>query len=390
MKVFRGYKVEIDPNNVQRTLLLKSVGVARFAYNWGLNEKKKAFALKTKVPKRMELSRCLNAVKRSEFPWMLEVSKWALQSALQDLDNAFERFFRRCKAKKDGLYTGKVGFPGFKSKRRGIKAFRMHSRIKVGTSYVQLPRLGKIRLKEHGYVPTEGVKLLSATVSEKAGRWFVSVNVEQEVPDIVAKPTAIVGVDLGIKTLATVSDGTTFTNPKALGSRLKKLKRLSRAVSRKQKGSNNRKKAVRRLARLHRKIANIRKDTLHKITTHLTKTKSCIGIEDLNVSGMMKNRTLARSLSDLGLYEFRRQLEYKAKWYGCGIAVADRFFPSSKKCHVCGRINDQLTLADRTWQCRCGAVHDRDFNASKNLEAVAVGSTETLNAYGGDLPLAVA
>ena len=148
------------------------------------------------------------------------------------------------------------------------------------------------------------------------------------------------------------------------------------------KGSSNRKKAVRHLAKLHYKISNIRKDTLHKMTTHLTKTKSCIGIEDLNVSGMMKNHCLAQAIADLGLGEWRRQLEYKGKLYGCGIALADRFFPSSKLCHICGCIKDDLTLADRTWVCDCGAIHDRDDNASKNLEKLAVSSTDRINAYG--------
>ena len=189
--------------------------------------------------------------------------------------------------------------------------------------------------------------------------------------------------------MAVCSDGVTFDNPKALRSRLKKLKRLGRAVNRKQKGSQNRKKAARKLARLHYKISNIRKDTLHKITTYLTKNKSCVGIEDLNVSGMMKNHCLAQAIADLGLGEWRRQLEYKGKLYGCGIAVADRFYPSSKMCSVCGCLNESLTLADRSWTCACGSVHDRDRNASNNLEKVADSLSETLNAYVVELPLTV-
>jgi putative transposase len=185
-------------------------------------------------------------------------------------------------------------------------------------------------------------------------------------------------VDLGIKTLATVSDGQTFDAPKPLRSKLRKLQRLGRDVSRKVKGSSNRRKAVRRLAKFYHKISNIRKDVLHKITTVLAKTKRIIGIEDLNVSGMMKNRCLSRAIADLGLFEWRRQLEYKGKWYNCLIKVIDRWFPSSKTCSVCGEINDNLTLADREWTCEgCHTKHDRDHNASKNIEYVAASLSVT-------------
>lgn len=376
MKVIRGYKTELDTNNVQRTNLLKHCGAARFAFNWGLAEKQKAFEAKEKTPNAIELHRKLNALKKSDFPWMYEVSKCSPQEALRNLDRAYQNFFNKCKGKKSGTFKGKLGFPRFKSKHRGIGSFRLTGTIKVTNNSIQLPVLQTIKLKENGYLPTEGVKILSATVSEKAGRWFVSLQVEQEVADPKPKEPAIVGVDLGIKTLATVSDGTTYANPKALRNRLKKLKRLSKDVSRKIKGSENRKKAVKKLAKLHYHISNIRKDVLHKMTTHLTKTKSCIGIEDLNVSGMMKNHCLAQAIQDLGLGEWRRQLDYKGKLYGCGIVVADRFFPSSKLCRFCGCVNDKLTLADRLWTCDCGVVHDRDFNASKNLEQLAVSSTD--------------
>ena len=235
-----------------------------------------------------------------------------------------------------------------------------------------------MKLKEKGYLPTTA-KILSASVSERAGRWFVSIQVEQEQPEYTGQKDKhdVVGVDLGIKTLAIVSDGTKYENPKPLKTRLRELRRLNKSVSRKIKGSQNRKKAVSRLAKLYARISNIRKDTLHKITTVLAKTKRIIGIENLNVSGMMKNRCLARSIADLGLFEWRRQLEYKGKWYSCFIRIIDRWFPSSKTCHVCGEINENLTLADREWICPCGVHHDRDFNASKNIEYVAASLSET-------------
>jgi putative transposase len=366
MKIQRGCKTELLLNNKQKTACLKHAGAARYAYNWGLNQKKIALDNKTKVPNAIELHRRLNAIKPTELPWMYEVSKCSPQEALRNLDKAFGRFFQK-----------KGGFPKFKSKKKGIGSFRLTGAIKVTENSIQLPRLGTLRLKEHGYLPTAS-KVLSATVSEKAGRWFVSVLVEEEMPDWQGQKDEhdIVGVDLGIKTLATVSDGTIYANPKPLKTKLGKLKKLQQSVSRKVKGSQNRKKAVAKVARLHYRISNIRKDTLHKMTTTLAKTKRVIGIEDLNVSGMMKNRCLSRSIADLGLFELRRQLEYKGGWYDCKIVLVDRFFPSSKTCSECGEINDNLTLADREWTCACGVRHDRDINAARNLENVAVSSTE--------------
>lgn len=376
MLVQRGYKTEIDPTNKQKTLLCKNAGAARFAFNWALNLKKQAFESKTKIPNAIELHRSLNNLKQTDFPWMYEVSKCSPQEALRNCDTAFNNFFRKCKQK----IKGKKGFPKFKSKKNGLGSFRLTGTIKVTNSHVQLPRLGKIKLKEHDYLPLNA-NILSATVSERAGRWFVSLQVEEEI-NIPNKPEAIIGVDLGIKTLATCSDGQTFKNPKALRSNLELLKRRSRQMSRKVKGSNNRKKAAKKLAKIHYRIANIRRDSIHKITTQLTKTKSRIVIEDLNVSGMMKNRKLSRAISDLGLFEFRRQLEYKGKWYGCQIDVANRFFPSSKMCSCCGAIKHDLKLADRIFVCEeCGLIKDRDLNASCNLESYTVSSTG-INAYG--------
>jgi len=370
MLIQRGYKTELHPNNKQHTLLLKHAGAARFAYNWGLAQKKTAIEAKTKVPNAIELHRRLNAIKSTELPWMYEVSKCSPQEALRNLDRAFINFFEK---------RGK--FPKFKSKKNGIGGFRLTGTIKVEDEYVQLPRLGRLKLKERGYLLTKA-KILSASVSERAGHWFVSIQVEIDQLDFTGKKDEhdVVGVDLGIKTLAAVSDGQTFDNPKPLKRRLRKLRRLSRAVSRKVKGSQNRKKAVKKLAKLHYKVSNIRKDTLHKITMKLAKTKRIVGIEDLNVSGMMKNRCLARSIADLGLFEWRRQLEYKGRWYACLIIPVDRFFPSSKTCHVCGEINENLTLADREWYCSgCKTHHDRDYNASKNIEYVAASLSETQN-----------
>lgn len=372
MKVQRGYKTELKPNDRQTTLLLKNAGAARWTYNWGLNQKKLALEVKQKTPNAIELHRRLNLLKKTEVPWMYEVSKCAPQEALRNLDRAFDNFWKARKNKR------KVGFPKFKSKKQGIGGFRLTGTIKVMADRIQLPRLGTIRLKEKDYLPTDA-KVLNATVTERAGRWFVSVLVEIDQPEYAGPKDekAVVGVDLGIKTLAVVSDGTVYENPRPLRRRLRKLRRLQRAVTRKVKGSRNRRKAADRVARLHMRISNIRRDTIHKMTTALTRTKSAIGIEDLNVSGMLRNRSLARAVSELGLFELRRQLEYKGVWYGCRVVMADRFFPSSKMCHCCGKINESLTLSDREWTCPCGIRHDRDMNAACNLEYVAISSLET-------------
>ncbi len=234
-----------------------------------------------------------------------------------------------------------------------------------------LPRLGRLRLKERGYLPTGGVKILSATVSEQAGHWYVSLQVEQE-QMVPTNAGPVVGIDLGITHLATLSDGTVIPNPRHLKRRLKKLKRLQRMVSRRQKGGKNRKKAVRKLARLHRQIKNQRRHTLHQVTTSLAKTKSVLVIEDLYVAGMLKNHHLAQAIGDVGFYEFKRQLLYKASWYGARVILADRWEPSSKRCSGCGWVDAELTLSTRTFAChQCGRVIDRDLNAAINLAKLA-------------------
>ncbi|GHO86435.1 RNA-guided endonuclease InsQ/TnpB family protein [Dictyobacter formicarum] len=282
------------------------------------------------------------------------------------------------KLKAQGTYRGKLGYPRFKSKKKGIGSFRLTGAIHVFADGIQLPRLGTLRLHEHGYLPTTA-KVLSATVSEQAGRWFVSVQVEETVPDPVQATGQVIGIDLGIKALATASDGTVIANPKALRSHLKKLRRASRQHSRKQKGSKHRVKATRKLARLHAHIANIRKDTLHKATSQIVmKTKSrdvrpaVIVLEDLNVAGMLKNRSLSRAIGDVGFAEFRRQVEYKALEIGIQVKFVSRWEPSSKTCSSCKAVREELDLSERVFVCHaCGLVIDRDVNASYNLADLA-------------------
>ncbi len=376
MEILRAYKVELDPNNVQRTALLKHAGAARFAWNWGLTRRKQEYEETNKSSNAIEQHRQLNVLKKTDFPWLYEVSKAAPQEALRDLDKAYQNFFRRVKA---GKKAGKKhGFPKFKSRKNGIGSFRLTGAIRVENDRIKLPRIGWLRLKEHGYIPTDGIHILSVTVSESVGRWFVSVQCRQEI-EVTQATGESVGVDLGIKDLAVTSDGARFENPKPLKKAQAKLKRLQREISRRKKGGKNREKTRKKVAKVHQRIANIRRDSLHKATSAIvakpkpdSERPSMIVLEDLNVSGMLANHCLAQAISDVGFAEFRRQLEYKSVWYGSELMLADRFFPSSRLCRHCGCINSELKLSDREWTCDCGAVLDRDLNAALNLKSLTV------------------
>jgi putative transposase len=380
--VRRAYQTELDLNHQQVTACKQHAGAARWAYNWGLQVKQERYRAAKRSPTAIALHRELNVLKKTAVPWMYQVSKCAPQEALWNLDAAFAQFFRRFALKKQGKWKGKLGYPRLKTKKKGLGSFRLTGHIVVSDEAIVLPRLGRLRLKEREYLPTSGVTVLSATVSEQAGHWYVSVQVEedQEVPN---NSGPVVGIDLGVKSLATLSDGTLIPNPRHLKRRLKKLKRLQRVVSRRTKGGQNRKKAVRKLAKLHRQIKNQRRNMLHQVTTRLAKTKSVLVIEDLNVSGMLKNHRLAQAIGDVGFAEFKRQLLYKASWYGAQVILADRWEPSSKRCSGCGWIDADLTLSDRTFHCQqCGLVLDRDLNAAINLAKLAGSSSDSRNACG--------
>jgi putative transposase len=373
MEIFRAYKTELDPNNVQRTALMKHAGAARFSWNWGLAKRKQEYEETGKSSNAIEQQRQLTALKKTDFSWLYEVSKAAPEGALRDLDKAYKNFFRHVKNGEK-----QPGFPKFKSCKKGIGSFRLTGAIHITETHIKLPRIGWLRLKEHGYIQTDGIHILSVTVSESAGRWFVSVQCKQEIEttQAIGEP---VGVDLGIKDLAVTSEGAKFENPKPLKKAQAKLKRLQRELSRRKKGGKNREKTRGKVAKVHQRIANIRRDTLHKATSAIAaKNKpdderpSVIVLEDLNVTGMMKNHCLAQAISDVGFAEFRRQLEYKAVWHGSELVVADRFFPSSRLCRHCGCINSGLKLSEREWICDCGAVLDRDLNAAINLKNLAV------------------
>lgn len=375
MKVVRGYKTELDLNNEQRTACVKHAGASRFAYNWGLARSQEAYHATGKRPTAIDLHKQLNALKPSEFPWLYETSKCAPQEALRDLEQAYKHFFRRVELKKQGKWRGKLGFPKFKKKSKGIGSFRVTGSIKVFSNAVQLPRLGCVRLHEKDFIPTDG-KILSATISEQAGSWFVSLQMEVEQEKPTPTATTAIGVDLGIKLLATLSDGTRKANPRALKHAQKRLRRLERQKSRRKLGGKNRKKTCKKLAKQHARVANIRKDVTHDLTTALCKNHALVGIEDLCVKGMLANHKLAQAVLDSNFGEIRRQLEYKASWYGVHLVVIDRWFPSSKMCSVCGWIDEDQDLGDRVFICHeCGLVIDRDLNAAINIQNEAVRTT---------------
>ena len=290
--------------------------------------------------------------------------------------------FAAAPSRSKGNGRGSWGIPSFKTKKKGLGSFRLTGRIVVSAKAIVLPRLGRLRLKEREYLPTcRGADPVGH--GERAGGTLVCESAGGRGAGRAGEYRSGGGDRSGDQELATLSDGDVIANPRHLKRRLKKLKRLQRVVSRRQKGGKNRKKAVRKLARLHRQIKNQRSNTLHQVTTRLAKTKSVLVIEDLNVSGMLKNHHLAQAIGDVGFYEFKRQLLYKASWYGSRVILADRWEPSSKRCSGCGWVDEDLTLSDRTFHCeQCGLVLDRDLNAAINLAQLAGSSSDSVNACG--------
>lgn len=361
--MLRVHKIRLQPSSTQVSYFAQACGTARFAYNWALAEWKREYEAGGK-PNEAALRRQLNGLKAEQFPWMADVTKVAPQQAIKNLGTAFQHFFRRVKLGQ------KPGYPQFKKK--GIRdSFRADNgplkaggnAVQVDTRRVKLPRCGWVRMRED--LRFSG-QVKSAVVSRAADGWYVALLVETEQRLCAKNDLGVVGIDLGVNALATLSTGVVITGPKphrALGAR---LRRLSRSLNRKQKGSSNRQKAKAKLSRLHLRISNIRKDTLHKLTTRLATEHSVIAIEDLHVKGMVRNRCLARSVSDQGFGEFRQQLEYKAAMTGAHVVIVDRWFPSSKTCSECGLIQD-MPLSARVMRCECGNVMDRDLNAAINI-----------------------
>jgi putative transposase len=369
----QAFRFELDPNRAQRVLLAKSVGASRYVYNWGLAESKRQYELTGKRPRLGDLKKQLVELKNTDAPWLYDVSAHIGQSALKDLNHAFERFFKSLKGA-----GPKAGYP--RSKKKGERDSARVYEVTLEERHLRIPNVGRVRLKETCRERGFQGRVLSATISRRADRWFVSLAVEREreivLPREATKSTLIVGVDLGLKTAAAIHDGaeTRFVEPpRSLRRNLAKLRRLNRQLARKQKGSANRTKAKLELARLHYKISCQRQDHLHQLSSSLAKTKSVIVLEDLHVRGMQRNKHLALSVSDAGMGELRRQLAYKSEWYGSALVIADRFFPSSKLCSGCGTIKDTLTLSERVYCCDvCGLSLGRDENAAINLRRLAL------------------
>lgn len=384
MLINRAYKVEIKPNNIQKTFLNKSIGIARLAYNWGLNLCIERYKQSDKYLGAVGLHKELCAIKASTFPFMYEVSKSSPQNALRDLDKAFNNFFKGLKNKQ------KVGFPKFKSKKNNKQTFRIDGlNIKVEASKIKLPKISWIKLKEFNYIPTTNVKYLNATISKEIDRYYISVAVQEEINIEDKQVEEILGIDLGIKELATCSNGEIYSNPKFTNKYASKLKREQKCLSKRQRDSKNKAKQRIIVAKVHRKIRNSRLDVLHKATSSITKTKCrIIVLENLNVKGMMKNHKLAKAIADASFYELKRQITYKTFFYGGEVHLIYRYFPSSKTCSNCGTVKEDLKLSERIYNCDdCGFSLDRDLNAAINIERFYTGSSSEINAFGENVRL---
>jgi putative transposase len=370
--VLRAFRFELDPNLAQSALLTKTVGASRFVYNWALAQSEDDYQLLGKRPSLRELKKRLVWLKKHHCPWLYEVSAHVGQSALKDLDEAFESFFKGLQKK-----GPRRGYPRFKRRGRADSA-RVYE-VTLEPRHLRLPLIGRVRLKERATPRRITGRVLSATITRRADRWFVSLCVEQSltVPRRrgVADDTGLVGLDLGLLRIAVIHDGlvTDYVEPRLPErEQRRRLRRLDRALARKEPGSNNRRKAALRRQRLHYKIFCRREDSLHQLSSRLAKTKRVIVVEDLQVSALQRNRHLARVFTDVALGKLRRQLVYKSEWYGSSIIVADRFYASTRACSRCGRRNESLRgfdgLKQRSFACRdCGLSLDRDENAARNL-----------------------
>lgn len=369
----RGHVIELMPNNKQASHFAQASGVARLSYNWALKEWQRQYKADKEYrdqcdyygveldknllnrPKEAKLRKHLNSFKFEKYPFMKKVTKCSPQLAIKQLGSAFDRFFK-----------GKSGHPKPRKKGKDDRFSLSNDQFSVDNKSIRIPNLGWVKMTEA--LRYKG-KILSAKVFKQGAKWFVSISVElTQIEKLKSKTGLSIGVDLGVSNLATLSNGEIIPSNAPLKRQLGKLRRLNKSLSRKKKRSQNREKAKTKLSRLHYKIACLRKNNLHQVTTDLVARFDVIAIEDLNVRGMVKNRKLARAISDMGFYEFKRQLIYKAKQHGKSVLSVGRFFPSSKMCSCCGELNQSLTLSMREWKCLvCQTTQNRDVNASINI-----------------------
>lgn len=394
MSAYEAVKVRLDPTPRQARLLVSHAGAARFAYNAGLAHVKDMLKNgESSDWSHYSLRRWWNANKDTlavnpdtGVVWWSQNSKEAYSMALHDLARGLSYWSKSRKGQRKGL---RVGFPRFKSKSTAMRfAYSTHFTAPTASDPcgLKLSRIGRVHCMENVYERVNGAHVVRVSVSYRAGCWYASLTVEREPsPSAHVRKRGAVGVDLGVKHLATLSDGTVIPNPRALDARLKALRKAQKALSRKTMGSVRRGKAKERVARLYARVTDARMDAINKATTMIAHTYSVVCIEDLNVAGIAKNHRLARSLSDASLGEFRRQLEYKTMRTGTVLRVVDRWYPSSKACSNCGTVKAKLSLNERVYQCDvCGLSMDRDLNAAINI-MVAGSAPETLNARGGDV-----
>ncbi len=412
MLVIQAYRYALDPTPRQTRALWSHCGAARFAYNWGLGLVKqrldqRATDEQVEVPWTLAtLRREWNRAKNQVAPWWRENSKEAYSSGLDALARAIANWSTSKQGRRNGP---RVGFPRFKGKHRSQPACRFTTgaiRVESDRHHVVLPRLGRIRTHESTRklarrLEAGTARIVSASVSCTADRWHVSftVEVQRRVPEG-HRVGGLVGMDVGVRHLAVLSTGQAISNPRPLDHAQRRLRRLNRQLARRhgprapggtrQKPSAGWRQTQRRLARTYARIANIRRDALHQLTSELATSYDTIVVEHLNVAGMVRNRRLARTISDAGIAELRRQLGYKCPWYGSALVTADRWYPSSKTCSACGTVKAKLSLSMRVFTCdECGLVLDRDLNAAYNLAAlvndlVAGSGPETQNARGAD------
>jgi len=360
----RTHKIRLDPTCNQETYFAKACGISRFTWNWALDQWNEKYKNGEK-PNALALKKEFNALKNEKFPWMYEVTKYASQQPFIHLQRGFQKFFSK-----------KARYPKFKKKGVHESFYIGGDQIQITGKQVKIPNLGWVRLMES--LRFEG-KINGVTITRSANYWFISVSVETSTLPVLCESQAHIGVDLGIKSLAMLSDGRVFPSNDPLKKKLKQLKRYQRQIARCAKGSKNRIKVKSKIAKLHYRVACSRNDVLHKLTTTLTKNYRHIVIEDLDVSKMVKNRRLARPILDGGFYEFRRQLTYKSELRGNTIFIADKWYASTKKCSSCGHLKEEMSLSERKYQCsHCMLEMDRDLNAAKCLEQLlnTVSSTE--------------
>jgi len=374
--IYKAFKYRIYPNKEQEELILKHMGSSRWIYNYALNKKITSYQQTGKGLSRFDIQKDLPDLKKQDdTSWLKEVNSQTLQASLENLDKSFTKFFK-----------DKKGFPKFKSKKNNNQSFNIpqNTTINFEKQKVKLPKF-KTDIKVKIDRTFDG-NIKTSTISKTpTGKYFISILVElqNEIPN--KKPLdekQAIGIDLGIKTFATLSNGMEIDNPKHLKKSLKKLKKQQRRVSKKVKGSNNRKKEVKKLAVIHEKITNKRLDFLHKISYYLVTNFDTLCMETLKSGNMMKNHKLAQALSDISIAKFNEMIDYKSEWYGCNILRIGQFEPSSKMCS-CGVINKELKLSQRVWTCNsCNTTHDRDVLASNNIKRFAFTKNNTSGTEG--------